>query len=419
MQKHQKNEFLMKTFSFFCGSYAFIKFKDKSIKKKNYICAMTFSDILGQEHIKNHLMQTASQNRIPHAQLFVGPEGSGTLPMAIAYTHYILQTQAKTEAQKNGINAMFGKLAHPDLHFFYPTFTTKSVSKNPRSLDFSNEWRSFLQSNPYGGVFDWYQTLDVENKQGEIRVQDAVDILKLLSLKSYEGGYKVIVIWAAELINVQASNKLLKLIEEPLPETLLILITEHEEDILQTIRSRCQTLHFNGIPEKLMADHLTNRLQIEPKQALKLAHQAQGNLNKALKLYNEEDESFQFEQWFVLWVRAAFKAKGNKKAIIDLLEWSENIAKLGRETQKNFLLFCIEMFRQAMLIQYQAKSLVFLEPTAENFKLEKFAPFVNGSNIAEIYHEISEAMYHIERNGNAKIILSDLSIKLTRLIHKK
>jgi DNA polymerase-3 subunit delta' len=364
-------------------------------------------------------MQTADQHRIPHAQLFVGPEGSGTLPMAIAYSHYILQIQAKSEVQKKGIDAMFGKLAHPDVHFFYPTFTTKSISKNPRSLDFSNDWRSFLQNSPYGGVFDWYQSLDVENKQGEIRVQDAVDILKLLSLKSYEGGYKIIIICAAELVNVQASNKLLKLIEEPLPETLLILITENEEDILQTIRSRCQTLHFNGIPEKIMSDHLEKRLQIEPKQALKLAHQAQGNLNKALKIYREDDESFQFEQWFVLWVRAAFKAKGNKKAIIDLLEWSENIAKLGRETQKNFLLFCIEMFRQAMLIQYQAKPLVFLEPTAENFKLEKFAPFVNGSNIAEIFQEISEAMFHIERNGNAKIILSDLSIKLTRLIHKK
>lgn len=392
--------------------------KHTSFEKKIYICAMTFSDILGQEHIKNHLMQTANQQRIPHAQLFVGPEGSGTLPMAIAYAHYIMQIQAKNDVQKKGIDAMLAKLAHPDVHFFYPTFTTKSVSKNPRSLDFSKEWRSFLQNNPYGGVFDWYQSLDVENKQGEIRVQDAVDVLKLLSLKSYEGGYKIIIIWAADLINVQASNKLLKLIEEPLPETLLILVTENEEDILQTIRSRCQTLHFNGIPEKIMADHLEKRLQIEPKQALKLAHQAQGNLNKALKIFREDDESFQFEQWFVSWVRTAFRAKGNKKAIIELLDWSENIAKLGRETQKNFLLYCIEMFRQAMLIQYQAKSLVFFESSIE-FKLEKFAPFVSGANIQEIYKEISDAMYHIERNGNAKIILSDLSIKLTRLIHKK
>ena len=380
---------------------------------------MTFSDILGQDHIKNHLMQTATQQRIPHAQLFVGPEGSGTLPMAIAYSHFILQNQAKSDVQKKGIDAMFGKFAHPDVHFFYPTFTTKSVSKNPKSLDFSNEWRSFLKNSPYGGVFDWYQSLEVENKQGEIRVQDAMDVLKLLSLKSYEGGYKIIIIWAAELLNIQASNKLLKLIEEPQPETLLILITENEEDIIQTIRSRCQTLHFNGIPEQLMADYLVNRLQIESKQALRLAHQAQGNLNKALKIFKEDDESFQFEQWFVLWVRTAFKAKGNKTAIIDLLNWSENIAKLGRETQKNFLLYCIEMFRQALMFQYQAKSLVFFEPSVEGFELRKFAPFVNGGNIEEIFQEISKAMFHIERNGNAKIILSDLSIKLTRLIHKK
>jgi DNA polymerase-3 subunit delta' len=380
---------------------------------------MTFSEILGQDHIKNHLMQSVKQDRIPHAQLFVGPEGSGTLSMAIAYAHFIFFYTAKNDDQKRAVNAMFSKFAHPDLHFFYPTFTTKSVSKNPRSIDFVNEWRSFLAKNPYAGIFDWYQELEVGNKQGEIRVQDASEILKLIALKSYEGGYKIIIVWGADLINIQASNKLLKLIEEPTPNTLLLLITEHEEDVLQTIRSRCQAIHFNGIPEKVMADHLEKTYQIDFKKALNLAHQAQGNLNKALKIYHQNDETFQFEQWFVLWVRAAFKAKGNKEAIIDLLDWSENIAKLGRETQKNFLLFCIEMFRQAMLIQYKAHSLVFLEPTAENFKLEKFAPFVNGANIAEIYHEISEALFHIERNGNGKIILSDLSIKLTRLIHKK
>lgn len=380
---------------------------------------MTFSEIIGQEHIKKHLIQSANENRIPHAQLFVGFEGCGTLPVAIAYAQYIMELHAKNDAQKYSIRLMFQKLAHPDLHFFYPTFTTKSITKNPKSADFVHDWRNFLSKNPYGGVFDWYQHLEIGNKQGEIRVTDATDILKLLSLKSYEGGYKVVIIWGADLINIQASNKLLKLIEEPTPETLLILITENEEEILDTIRSRCQVLHFNRIPEKLIATYLENTHQIDSKKSLRIAHQANGNLNKALKIYLENDESKQFEHWFVLWVRAAYSAKGNKKAIIDLLSWSEEISKVGRETQKNFLMFCIEMFRQAMLIQYQANALVFMAPSVDKFKLENFAPFINGANINEIFHEISEAIFHIERNGNGKIILSDLSIKLTRLIHKK
>ena len=173
------------------------------------------------------------------------------------------------------------------------------------------------------------------------------------------------------------------------------------------------------MPEKVIADSLISNENIEPKTALKVAHQAQGNYNKALQLLQPDSESTFFEKWFVDWVRAAFRAKGNAAAIQDLIQWSEQIAGLGRETQKKFLHFCIDMFRQALLLNYQAKDLVYIEPQVEKFKLENFAPFVNGNNINDIFKELSDAMYHIERNGNAKIILTDLSIKLTRLIHKK
>ena len=259
----------------------------------------------------------------------------------------------------------------------------------------------------------------MKNKQGEIRVDDAQEILKLLALKSFEGGYKVMIIWMADKLNIAASNKLLKLLEEPTDRTVFILISENEEDIIQTIRSRCQVLHFNGLPEKVIADALISNQNMEPKAALKIAHQAQGNYNKALQLLQTDNESTFFEKWFVDWVRAAFRAKGNAAAIQDLIQWSEQIAGLGRETQKKFLEFCIEMFRQALLLNYQAPNLVYMEPKVEKFKLENFAPFVNGNNINDIFKELSDAMYHIERNGNAKIILTDLSIKLTRLIHKK
>jgi DNA polymerase-3 subunit delta' len=382
---------------------------------------MQFSEILGQEHIKSHLTRSADLGRIPHAQLFVGPEGSGTLPMAIAYAQYIIcsNQNAENSGSNEACNIKFQKTSHPDLHFIYPTVSTEDVKTKPKSIDFITEWREFLDQNPYGSLFDWYQTLGVKNKQGEIRVDDAQEILKSLALKSYEGGYKVMIIWMADKLNIAASNKLLKLLEEPTDRTVFILISENEEDIIQTIRSRCQVLHFNGLSETVIAEALVSRENTESKEALKIAHQAQGNYNKALQLLQPDSESVFFEKWFVDWVRAAFRAKGNAAAIQDLIQWSEQIAGLGRETQKKFLHFCIDMFRQALLLNYQTPSLVYMEPKVEKFKLENFAPFVNGNNINDIFKELSDAMYHIERNGNAKIILTDLSIKLTRLIHKK
>jgi DNA polymerase-3 subunit delta' len=382
---------------------------------------MQFSEILGQEYIKSHLTKSASLGRIPHAQLFVGPEGSGTLPMAIAYAQYILCGNAKGENQgaNESCNLKFDKLSHPDLHFVYPTVSTEDVKTKPKSIDFISDWRAFVTHNPYGSLFDWYAVLDVNNKQGLIRVEDASDIVKTLSLKSFEGGYKVMIIWMADKMNVEASNKLLKLLEEPPEKTIFILITEQEEDLIQTIRSRCQVLHFGGLPENTIAEALVNQKQIDPKLAATIAHQAQGNFNKALHLLQNDDDSYPFDEWFVTWVRAAFKAKGNAAAIQDLIQWSDEVAGLGRETQKKFLSFCVEMFRQALLLNYESPSLVYLEPNVEKFQLANFAPFVNGNNIQEIFKELSDAMYHIERNGNAKIILTDLSIQLTRLIHKK
>ena len=382
---------------------------------------MQFSEILGQDHIKSHLTKSALLGRIPHAQLFIGPEGSGTLAMAIAYSQFILcnNSNAENAGGNESCNLKFLLVSHPDLHFVYPTVSTEDVKSKPKSIDFIKDWRNFITENPYGSLFDWYNLLGVANKQGEIRVDDAQEILKSLALKSYEGGYKIMIVWMADKMNIAASNKLLKLLEEPPEKTVFILISENEEDIIQTIRSRCQVLHFNGLSESVIANALIEKGNIEPKLATKITHQSQGNFNKALHLLHEDSEDLPFEEWFVRWVRAAFKAKGNATAIHDLIAWSEQISGLGRETQKKFLQFCIEMFRQAMLLNYETPSLVYLEPKVEKFKLENFAPFVNGNNINDIFQELSDAMYHIERNGNAKIILTDLSIKLTRLIHKK
>jgi len=381
---------------------------------------MLFSDILGQKHIKNHLTQSVDNGRIPHAQLFVGPEGSGTLPMAIAYAQYILcqNTNGENSGGIESCNLKFNTISHPDLHFAFPVTTSDKVKSKPVSNFYLEEWRQLISQQPYGNLFDWYKMLGVDNKQGLINVEEAHEIVKSLSLKAYEGGYKVMVIWMADKMNIAAANKLLKLIEEPPNKTIFILITEDEDQIINTIKSRCQLLHFPPLAEGVIKDALIKNFNLETSVATKIAHQANGNYNKACDLVYHDSEDTQFEDWFIFWIRSAFKAKGNKSAIHDLISWSEEIAKNGRETQKKFLRFCLDFFRQAMLLNYKADELVYLETKTEKFKLENFAPFVHGNNILAISDELQEAIYHIERNGNSKIILTDLSIKLTRLLHK-
>lgn len=388
---------------------------------KNYVdLRMDFSQIIGQKHLKSHLLKTIENGRIPHAQLFIGCGGSGMLPMAIAFAKELLcyGMEAQSDAYKI-CRKKVDKMTHPDLHFVYPVNTNEDVKKNPVSSLFLEEWRSFVLSNPYASLFDWFQYLGIENKQGNISVREAEEISKRLSLKSYEGGYKVMIIWMADKMNTECANKILKVVEEPPEKTALILITEKEENILSTIISRCQKLHFPLLSEEEISQVLISNHNVPENQAKKISRQSIGDFNKALQLLHEEGDDITFEKWFVSWVRTAFRAKGNKKAINDLLLWSESISGEGRETQKKFLDFCIELFRQALLKNYNADPLLFIETKSDNFSIEKFAPFVHQNNIFEITKALEEAAYHIQRNGNAKIIFTDLSIQLTRLIHTK
>ena len=381
---------------------------------------MLFKEIIGQEFIKKHLSASVEGNRVAHAQLFIGPSGSGVLPMAVAFAQYLIcaDVPAEKESARHSCNVKFKNLGHPDLHFAYPVATNSEIKSRPVSGSFANQWREFYLKNPYGSLYDWYRYLGIEKKQGKIGKDEALEIGKSLSLKSYEGGHKVMIIWMAEKMNISASNKLLKLIEEPPKKTVFILIAEDEDQIIDTIKSRCQLLHFPALAEKAIEEALINRENCELNLAKKIAHQANGSYSQALHILQEDGEEEEFETWFIAWVRTAFKAKGNKKAILELISWSEEIAKKGRETQKGFLDFCVDFFRQALMFNYKAPELVYMVPKTK-FDLSKFAPFVHGNNISEIVSELQDAAYHIERNGNAKIILTDLSIKLTRLLHRK
>ncbi len=381
---------------------------------------MDFSEIIGHEHLKSHLKTTLKNGRVAHAQLFTGLSGSGLLPLALAYAKELLCSKheagsdAYLRCAKNVSN-----FSHPDLHFIYPVNTTDAVKKNAVSSAFSEEWRSFISENPYGSLFNWFQVLGIENKQGNISVKEAEEISKKLSLKSYEGGYKIMIIWMADKMNLECSNKILKLVEEPPDKTVLLLLTEKEEQIISTIRSRCQTLHVPLLSEKDIAQTLIKKYGLAENIAIKTSRRAHGDFNKALHIVENDNEDVLFEEWFVLWVRTAFRAKGNKSSIRELLNWSDMMAGKGRETQKNFLVYCMELFRQALLKNYKAERLLYFETTDPKFSIEKFAPFVHQNNIYQIITELEEAAYHIERNGNAKVIFTDLSIHLTRLIHKK
>ncbi|UII77616.1 DNA polymerase III subunit delta' [Flagellimonas sp. HMM57] len=381
---------------------------------------MLFKDVLGLGHIKNHLATTADSGRVAHAQLFIGPEGSGTLPMAIAYAQYLLCNNQNGENDGENLvcNTKCSTLTHPDLHFAFPVSNSDKVKSHAVSDHYLQDWRQFVKEQPYGNLFDWYRLIGIEKKQGQIGVDEAQDIVKKLSLKSYEGGYKVFIIWMAEKMNISASNKLLKLIEEPPEKTVLLLIAEDEEQIINTIKSRCQILNFPPLSETAIAEGLMTK-SVQEREAHSIAHEANGNFNKALDLLNKDSEDLVFERWFVQWVRSAFKAKGNKGAIQELILWSDEVAKTGREVQKQFLNYCLTMMRQALLLNYKVESLVYAKIHLEGFDLRKFAPFVHENNIMNIVEELEKAIFHVERNGNSKIIFTDLSIKLTRLLHTK
>ncbi|MBO0330908.1 DNA polymerase III subunit [[Muricauda] lutisoli] len=381
---------------------------------------MFFKNVLGLEHIKNHLVTTADTGRVAHAQLFVGPEGSGVLPMALAYAQYLLcdNTGGENDGENTVCNTKCNSLTHPDLHFAFPVSNSDKVKSHAVSDHYLEEWRQFVKEQPYGNLFDWYRHIGIEKKQGQIGVDEAQDMVKKLSLKSYEGGYKVLIVWMAEKMNVSAANKLLKLIEEPPNKTILLLLAEEEEQIINTIRSRCQILNFPPLAEQVITDALLLK-GVAQTEALTIALEANGNFNKALDLLNKDSEDLVFERWFVQWVRSAFKAKGNKGAVQELILWSEEVAKTGREVQKKFLNYCLTMMRQALLLNYNANELVYAKVHMEGFDLNKFAPFVHENNILDIVKELEQAIFHVERNGNSKLIFTDLSIKLTRLLHAK
>ena len=365
------------------------------------------------QNIQSQLLHAIQSEKISHALLFHGKCGYGTLPLALWYATQVL-CKEKTEKCQHKVQS----LQHADLHFAYPVTTTDEVKSKPKSADFIHYWRDFVQQNPYGNGFDWMQFIGGEKKQGLINVEQSYEILKTLSLRSFEGGYKIMVIWLPENMNISTANKLLKVIEEPPQKTLFLLISETAEELLPTIISRCQIIKVPRLSRVEIEEVLVQQYNAEPHMAAQAAKNAQGDVAIALEnlLYKSET----YEDLFIRWVRTAFRAKKDITALNEIYEWSQEIAGWNnREKHKQFLNYCADIFRQALMQSYGANDLVFNNIKSENFKWESFAKFVHGANIEEILNEINDASYHIERNGNAKIVFLDMGIKMTRFIHAK
>jgi DNA polymerase III subunit delta' len=373
---------------------------------------MQFKNIAGQHEVKQRLIQSVTENRIAHAQLFFGPEGSGKVALAIAYAQYI-NCKNRTPEDSCGVCpscSKFSKLIHPDLHFVYPVATNKSVTKEPVSDDYIVQWRSMVLENPYFNLLQWYERIEIENKQGIISKNESESILRKLNLKSFEAEYKVMVIWMAERMNDSSANKLLKMIEEPPEKTLFLLICENMGAIIPTILSRTQLIKISKTKSQDILAWLTEKFSPGEQLANDAVKLANGNMITAITaLQTDSENSNNFEKFTSL-MRLCWK-----KDVLGLLKWCEGLTDLGREQQKNFLSYAQRMIRENYIMNCNTPELALLTKVEQNFS-DNFHPFIHHQNIIAITEEFNKAQYHIEANANDRIVFLDMALKLIKLI---
>ena len=377
---------------------------------------MLFSEIVGQKTLKEQLIQTVRDNRISHARLFLGPEGAGSLPLAIAYAQYV-NCVARGEYESCGkclSCVKFKKLAHPDLHFVFPVIKPGSGKAATSDL-FIKEWRKAVTVNPYITYNQWLEAMGGENKQGGIFVDESKEILNKLSFKTYEADYKIMIIWLAEKMNRQTANKLLKILEEPPDNTLFLLIAESADQILPTILSRTQISRVPKIDTQSLVEYLITENLCDAGQAVGVVQISNGNLAAALNVLKSSDESDYFLKMFMQMMRTCWSVWSKKQAMLDLMAWCEQITQSGREQQKAFLLYCLRMTRENFALNRQQPSLAFLTD-AENEFSEKFNVYINPDNVHKLTDELNTAYYHIESNANKNIVFLDLACKIVLLL---
>lgn len=379
---------------------------------------MNWSEVIGQEDIKQKLTSMVDDEHVPHAMILCGPYGCGKMAMAMAMASYLLtEGSMRINPQFNKANseAMLGQWEHPDLHFSFPTIKRAGMSADhqPVSGDYAKEWRQMLMQEPYFNISQWMDYMDAANQQAIITGAESDELARKLSLKSSLGGYKVAVIWLPERMNLTSANKLLKLLEEPPHQTIFIMASEEPEKLLDTIKSRTQRIDMKRLTNKDICDALVQQRGIDEASAQRIARLANGNWMNALDALNTSNENRQFFDMFTMLMRLAYT-----RNIKELKKWSEAVAAYGREKQRRMLVYFIGQVRENFMYNFRNPELTYMTAEEENFS-KKFSPFINELNVIEISELMERANRDIGQNANAKVVMFDMALKMIVLLLRK
>lgn len=376
---------------------------------------MLFQQVIGQREVKQRLLNLVREERTPHALMLHGPAGTGKMALAVAMMQYIscLDRQTGDACGTCTSCIKFGKLVHPDLHFVFPVLKTSKVAKDPVSDLFMEEWRAAFKENPYLSENEWYEHIGAENKQGIINKEESLQIIRKLGFKPYESQYRMMIIWLPEKMNLSAANKLLKLIEEPPENTVIIMVSEQTDRILPTILSRTQLLHVPPLTESEIREGLINRDQPDPEEIEDAIRRCNGNFNTALQTLRSDQREQQYFDLFTSLMRLCYA-----RNIIEVNDWVDQVAGLGRERQKQLLEYALRLLRESFIMHLGSGELNFMSGKERAF-VGKFSSFIHQGNIHDLAEAFNLAINHIEANGNPRIVLLDLSIGIIKLLMVK
>ena len=385
-----------------------------------------FEQVIGQREVQHHLMQMVSEGRLPHAIMLCGPQGAGKKALAIAFAKVLLSQPTSNSSQSSmfgpepptvsaNTQAMLDKLEHPDLHFTYPTIKLPSMSADhkPVSDDFAREWHELVMSSHYFSMNEWLERMGGENQQAIITAGESDSLLKKLSLKSSQGGYKVSIIWLPERMNIECANKILKLLEEPPAQTVFIMVCEEPEKLLETIRSRVQRIDVRRIADGDVRQALIEKRGVTEEVAQRVSHMANGNWLQAQEMLSVDSENELFLDMFQSLMRLAYQRK-----VKDLKAWGEQMAALGREKQKRFLEYFLRLVRENFMYNFQREELCYMTQREEDFA-RNFARFINEANVLPISDLANRAIRDIGQNANAKIVFFDFALQMIVLLIQK
>ena len=377
-----------------------------------------FEQVIGQREVQERLMQMVNEDRLPHAIMLCGPQGAGKLALAIGLAKRLLATKVESmfsDQPEYVESAMLKNLEHPDLHFTYPTIKLPSMGSDhkPISDDFAREWHELIMAGPYFTMNEWLEQMGGENQQAIITAGESDELVRKLSLKSSQGGYKVSLVWLPERMNIECANKILKLLEEPPSQTVFIMVCQEPDKLLETIRSRVQRIDVKKIADEDVKSALMEKRGLDEDTARRISRMANGNWLKAMAMLSVDSENELFLDMFQTLMRLAYMRK-----VKELKAWSEQMGAMGREKQKRFLEYFLRLARENFMYNLQNEELCYMTQREEEFA-RNFARFINEANIMDISDLANLAIRDIGQNANAKIVFFDMALKMIVLLIQK